>query len=365
VSNIRTVAAIGSILVWVALGRSIASSQVHDYKDYVLARADALPEASVQADTITFLCDREDWPQVMGEIAPPRWIKEPPGMTLLIGSLNHDFSCANVELRYRDDLHIVTLRPPTVSAPPAPGGCAIEVSRTARDEPIVVMGQWIWERELATIRTCGERIAVPHTDDAEVLRVRLTAREAGTSHAVSLANSKVLLAGRALRHTQTTIADPDGVAVFRSIPATTGYELIVQPPGCGEFHFRDRTIAAGMETTMEFDLGSFASLVVHVNHFESGKRVPLHGASVVASMVDEHTRGVFAETDESGRAVMACIPSTKVDLRVQYPNHLWEDVCDVSVGPAGLSVVDVLSRENPDPRRRPVPPICGRQEGLR
>ena len=296
----------------------------------------------------------------MGEIAPPSWLTEPPGMALLIGSLNHEFSCANVELRYRDDLRLVTLRPPTAAAPAAPGGCTIAVSRTVRNEPIVVMGGWTWDHELATVRTCGERLAVPHTDDAEILRVRVTAREAGSAHPVSLANSKILLAGHVLPHTQTTIADPEGVAIFRSIPATTGYELRVQPPGCSEFDFRNVTIRAGTDMTMEFDLGSFNSLVVHVSQLESGKRVPLRGATVVATMLEEHIRGAVAETDENGRAVLACIPTTKLDRRVQYPNHLCEDVCDVSVGPAGVSEIDVLSRENPDPRRRPVPPICGR-----
>jgi len=360
----RTLRRIGTIAISSLIALDAGASRVVSFQDFVLARADALPEGSVAADTITFICDQQQWRAAMGEIAPPAWIVDPPGMVLLVGPLNHEFSCANVELRPKSDSNVVTLRSPRDSAPIARGGCAIVVTRTVRGEPIIVTGGWMGVREhqLASIQSCGERIEVPHTDKAEFLRVRLIARTAMTSQPMNLSDSRLYLNLNGMSTPHTAIAGRDGVAILQGVPASSGYEFIVRPPGCGEFRFGNQTVIAGQESKLEFDLGALASLVVRVSENKGGRRVPLQGAGVGGHINGEHTDYIRAETDSSGRAVLACIPaSSKLNLRVNYPYHLWEDLCGIEVGPGGRSIVDVLSRANPDPRKPPggVPPVCG------
>lgn len=99
----------------------------------------------------------------------------------------------------------VTLRRPSDSATNAPAGCVISVQRTIRGEPIVVMGGWYWEHQLATIRTCGERVDVPHTDDAGFLRVEATAADARTSKRLELTNAKVVFTGHPIHERQALI----------------------------------------------------------------------------------------------------------------------------------------------------------------
>jgi hypothetical protein len=225
--------------------------------------------------------------------------------------------------------------------------------------PITLTGHWMWDHELATIRSCGEGAPVPRTDNAEFLRLRLTARDAKTSQPLRLANSRIEIKLNGMSTSRSAIAGPDGVAIMQDVPATSGYEFNVRPPGCGEFHFGNQVVLAGRDRTLELNLGTLASLDVRVSEEKAGRRVPLPGAMVAGQVSDEHTSFVGGETDSSGRAVLACIPaSSKVNLRINYPYHLWEDVCGVEVGPGGRSSVDVLPRVNPDPRRRVVPGIC-------
>jgi len=354
---------IGVTLAATVASPTLTSLRVAEYQDFLVARAEPLAEGSVPADTITFVCNPDEWREVMGDVPPPAWPNDP--MMLLIGPLNHEFSCANIELRPKSDSNNVTLRRSSASAPSAPGGCAISVQRTVRGEPIVVMGGWYWEHQMATIRTCGERIVVPHTDEAGFLRVEATATNARTSKRLELTSAKVVLTGQPIRERQALIGG-DGAAVLQDIPAWTSYGVDVQPAGCGVFHFASQTVMPGRITTLQLDLGPLNSLDVLVTQEQGGRKVPLRDASVAAYWAGQSALIVGARTDAQGHAVLDCIrPGAKIDVRVTSPGYFWKDACAVEVEPGQQSPFQVLLKPNPDPRRIPIPSVCSESTNRR
>ncbi len=356
-----SVLAAGSILASQGASAPEAPLRIPQFQDFTLARAQPLPAGSVPADTVTLVCSPEEWREVMRDIQPPDWPNDP--LMLLVGPLNHEFSCANIELRPKSDSNTVTLRRPSTAAPSALGGCAISVQRPIRGEATVLTANWYWDHQLATIRSCGERVHIPHTDNADFLRVKLAACDADSSKPMDLTDAKVTIAGRPLHYAFSALTGRDGVAILQDVPAWAGYEVTVQPRGCGEFHFSKLVARAGRNSSVELDLGILASLEVHVHHDRSGRRVPLAEATVSGRVTDEHLNYVGAETDKNGVAVLTCLPATSpVDVHVAYPDHLGADACGIPVGPGGHSRIEVLSSVNPDPRKRPIPPPCGRTD---
>jgi hypothetical protein len=263
-----------------AASPTLTSLRVAEYQDFVLARAKPLSEGSIPADTIIFICNPDEWREVMG-----------------------------------DD------------------------------------------------RTCGERVDVPHTDDAGFLRVEATAADARTSKRLELTNAKVVITGHPIHERQALIGG-DGAAVLQDIPAWTSYGVDVQPAGCGVFHFANQTVLPGRITTLRLDLGPLTSLDVLVTQEQGSRKVPLRDASVAAYWAGQSALIVGAATDALGHAVLECIrPGAKIDVRVTSRGYFWQDACAIEVGPGQQSPIQVLLKPNPDPRRIPIPSVCGSSIG--
>ena len=355
------------LILLAAIGSTRASDiRIPKYKDYVTPPALALPEGSFPRGTITLLCSPDDWPRFLGDVPPPSWLADPPGTAILVGPSRRPISCENVELRSKSSARIVTFPPTSDSAPAAPGGCAIKVSRTVRGEPIVVNSDWLWKWELGTVRTCGESVRVPETDHADLLRVRLSAHADDLFAGREFEDTRVQLIGPNRLFNKTATAGSDDVAVFHDVPATSDYELVIQPPACGRFKVRRRLVPSGRDVVLEINLGSLASLSVQAKQLMEGAHAPVPGAHVRA-FPRQIRLGYTAEgqnqvTDSQGRVVFDCLPTdAPVDIRVSRRGFWWSDLCGVQVGPTGSSSVPVILKPNPDPRRRPIPALCSEE----
>ena len=347
-----------SLVLTLFVSRAEASSLIREHRDYLTPATASLPEGSLARNTVIFLCDPNDWPRVVKGVPPPAWLQEPPGSVLLVGPFRHSFSCQNVQLRGNDEGRVVTLGGPSESAPPALGGCAIAVSRSIRGEPIMLDGYWSWKQRLATLHACSEAIKIPETDYADRLRIRLHAVADRTTGVRSLQGAKVQLIGPYSLYNNTVVAENDEMAIFQQVPATDGYEVLIEPVGCRRFDVWHQEILAGRDVVLDVDLGTFSTLAVRVTQDTTAGRRPLSAALVrIVSNYESYLGS--AETDQSGQAIVSCLPAdSKVDLRVTHPGYFWADQCGVMVGPRGQSQIDVVLAPDPDPRRRLIPPVC-------